>query len=91
MGFERIHTEPVKVQVASPTTHIFAHNEYWFLTAVSIPATTTIVSDFAMMNADESVDYAGYNFFGFQEFGGNIFIDTGAGNINMEFYRAIPN
>lgn len=96
MDFEEYTMQQERVESATPffgtvyVKQIAAQNEYWYLVSKTIPASTEIVSDTNILMATESASYGNYNFFGIQEFTGDIVILTNGTAIDMEFVRVIP-
>jgi hypothetical protein len=89
LGYKEFYWEPVRVQDATAAVEVAAHSEYYYLIAKSVDATLKIISDGGVFN--EAADYAGFDFYRFQEFTGQIFITQVAGPIDIEFIRVIPS
>lgn len=84
MGFEDYTFELVRVKGVS---EIDATNEYYYLTSKAVFASLIIRSDTNIFN--EAADYSTFNFYGIQEFTGQILI-TQTEPIDLEFMRVIP-
>lgn len=92
LGYTKFHYEPIRVQSAAGTSAITvsAQNEFYYLTAKSVPASFLIESDTAIFTAADAAGYANFNFYNFKEFSGNIKITQAIGAVDAEFIRVIP-
>ena len=87
LGFSDFSFEPIRVKDAATDLEINANNEYYFLTSKTVDAGLIIRSDTNIFN--EAVDYANFQFYGVQEFTGQIMISQPVA-IDLEFIRVIP-
>ena len=91
LGFTKFHYELVRVLPSGglATVTIDAHNEFYYLTSKTVPASLRIVSDTEIFNSTDASGYANFNFYNFKEFSGNIKIDQAVA-IDLEFIRVVP-
>jgi len=87
LSFENYTFQPIRVKTNELSTLINAQNEYYYLVSKEIPSSTVISSDTNIWN--ESDDYEDFNFYGIQEFTGEIKIVSTV-PIDLEFIRVIP-
>lgn len=87
LGFEDYSFEPIRVTDPTGDKIIDANNEYYYLVAKTVDASLIIRSDTNIFN--EAADYGTFNFYGIQEFTGQIAISQLI-PIDLEFVRAIP-
>jgi len=86
MGVINFHYEPVFVRTNANKQSIRAYNQHYFLVSKAVPADLEILSDTHIFT--EAADYNNFNYYGIQEFSGQIEISQGAAPIKLEFIKA---
>ncbi|MGQ0829401.1 MAG: hypothetical protein ACT4ON_13515 [Bacteroidota bacterium] len=87
LSFEDYTFQAIRIKPTGLSTFINAQNEYYYLVAKEIPSSVLITSDTNIWN--ESDDYEDFNFYGIQEFTGQIKIAATV-PIDLEFIRVVP-